>query len=162
MTAPGVAATISLALAIAPFMPCAAGREHQFGAEQRQHLAALDRHRFRHDQDELVAARRRDERQRDAGVAGGRLDQNSASGRDLALRLERVDHRDADAVLDAGDRIEEFELAEETRADALFLGDAIQRNERRVADRVGDRGVDPSPARLRSRRSLSSSSQRSP
>ena len=67
-----------------PACPAAAGRQHQFGAEQRQHLAPLDRHRFRHDQDQLVAARRRHEGERDAGVARGRLDQHALAGRDLA------------------------------------------------------------------------------
>ncbi len=79
MTAPGVAATISLALAIAPFMPCAAGVRDQFGAQQGEHLAPLDRHQFGHHEDELIAARRGHEGERDAGVAGGRLDQKAAS-----------------------------------------------------------------------------------
>ena len=75
MTAPGISPVSSSALAIAPFMPFGAGRQLELGAEQRQHLAPLDRHRLRHGQDQPVAARRGDEGERDAGVAGGRLDQ---------------------------------------------------------------------------------------
>ena len=100
----------------APRMPRAAFGQHQLGAEQLQHLAPLDRHRLRHHQDQPVAARRRDEGERDAGIARGRLDQRVDARADPAARLERVDHRDADAVLDAVDRVEELELGEEVGA----------------------------------------------
>ena len=83
-------------------------------------------------------------------------------GRNPALRLERVDHGDADAILDAADRVEEFELREEARGDPLFPSDAVHRNERRVPDRVGDRGVNPCLGLALARRSLSSSSHGSP
>ena len=66
-----------LGRAMAPFMPMRAGRQHELGAEERQHLAALDRHGLRHDQDQPIAARGRDEGERDAGIAGGRLDQGA-------------------------------------------------------------------------------------
>ena len=42
-------------------------------------------------------------------------------GEILPCGLERVDHRDADAVLDARDRIEELELGQEMGDDALLL-----------------------------------------
>ncbi len=116
--------------------------EDQLGAEQGQHLAAFGRHRFRHHQYQLVAAGRRHEGQRNAGVAGRRFDQNAMPGRNLALRLERIDHRHADAILDAADRIEELELGEQARFDAFFLGDAIDADERRIADRIRDRCKD--------------------
>ena len=80
---PGVDRCISSALAIAPFMPFGPAVSTSSRAEQRQHLAALDRHRLRHDQDQLVAARRGDERERDACIAGGRLDQRRFAGRIL-------------------------------------------------------------------------------
>ena len=114
------------------------GRQHQFGAQQGQHLAPLDRHRFRHDQNQLVAARGGHERQSYAGVAGSRLDEHAATGRNLALRLQSVDHRDADAILDAGDRVEELQLGQEMGVNAFFLGDLVYAHERRVADRIGD------------------------
>jgi hypothetical protein len=44
-------------------------RQHQFGAEQRQHLAALDRHRLGHGEDQLVALGCGREGERDAGIA---------------------------------------------------------------------------------------------
>ena len=147
-------------MAIAPFHSLRRRRQDEFGAEQRQHLAPFDRHRFRHHQNQFVAARRGDESQRNAGIAGGRLDKHAASGRDLSLRLQSVDHRHADTILDAGDRIEELELGQEMRADALFLGDSIEPDDRRVADRLGDRIIDapsagnarPSAARLSNER----------
>ena len=69
------------------------------------------------------------------------------AGRDLARGFQRLDHRDADAVLDAGDRIEEFELGQEIGVDALLLGDLVQPHERRIADRLGDRIVDAAATR---------------
>src|SRR6185437_3225417 len=90
--------------------------------------------------------------ERNAGIAGRRLDQNAAAWRDLALRLERIDHRNADAVLDARDRIEEFELGEKMGDDALFLADPVDPDERGVADCLGDRLINP-PAAGRSPRS---------
>ena len=116
--------------------------QHQFGAEQPQHLAPLHRHRLRHDEDQAIAARRRDEGERDAGIARGRLDQRGDAGVDAAGFLQRVDHGDADAVLDAGDRVEEFELGDEMRRHVLHRRDAVEPDQRRVADRVGDRIVD--------------------
>ncbi len=139
---------ISFALAIDAFHALRGGRENQFGAKQSQHLAAFDRHRFGHHQNQPIAARRRDEGERNAGVARRRLDQNTAPGRDQALRLERIDHRNADAVLDAGDRIEEFELGEKMGDDALFLADSVDADERRIADRIGDRRINPPAAWL--------------
>ncbi|MNV70358.1 hypothetical protein D3C71_1633180 [compost metagenome] len=53
---------------------CAFG-QHQVGAQRFKQLAAFDAHGFRHGQRQLVATRRGDERQRDAGVAAGRLHQ---------------------------------------------------------------------------------------
>ena len=83
-------------------------------------LRRSTRHRLRHGEDQLVALGGGGEGERDAGVAGGRLDQRRLARRDLARRLQRLDHRDADAVLDAGDRVEEFELGEEVGDDALL------------------------------------------
>ena len=62
----------------------------------------------------------------------------------LPCGFQRLDHRHADAVLDAGDRVEEFELGQEVGDDALFLGELVEPDERRVADRLGDRVVDAS------------------
>ena len=56
------------------FHALGAGREHELRAEHREQRAPLERHRLGHREDELVAFGRRDERQRDAGVAARRLD----------------------------------------------------------------------------------------
>ena len=148
MIASGMVAASSSALAMAPFMPFGAFGQHQFGAEQRQHLAALDRHGLRHGQDQLVALGGGGEGERDAGIAGGRLDQRRLAGRDLALGFQRLDHRDADTVLDRGDRVEEFELGQKVGLDALFLGQLVEADDRRVADGLGDRRVDAAAAGL--------------
>ena len=49
-------------------------REDDLGAERLEQPAALERHALRHGHDQLVAAGGADERQADAGVAAGRLD----------------------------------------------------------------------------------------
>ena len=58
-----------------------ARRQDELRAERAQQRAALLRHGLRHGQDDVVAAGRTDERERDARVAAGRLD-------DRAARLE--------------------------------------------------------------------------
>ena len=123
-----------------------AGGQHQFRAEQGQHLAALDRHGLGHDELQLVAAGGGDEGQRDAGVARRRLDQHGLAGDDLAGFLQRVDHGDADAVLDAGYRVEKLKFRQQVGLDTLFLRDAVQPHQRGVADRVGDVVVDAAAA----------------
>ena len=122
-----------------------AGREDELGAEEGQHLAALDRHGFRHDEDQAVAARGGHEGEGDAGIARGRLDQGAA-GLEGAGRLQRVDHADADAVLDAGDRVEELELGQEIGLHAALAADAVEAHDGGVADGVGDGIVDPAAA----------------
>ncbi|MEJ0043443.1 MAG: hypothetical protein WDM81_15020 [Rhizomicrobium sp.] len=120
--------------------------EHDLGAEQAQHLAPLQRHRIRHDEDQLVALGGRDEGERDAGIAAGRLDQGRLARRDDALGFQGLDHADADAVLHARQRIEEFELEQDVRLDARLLRQAAQPHQRRIADGLGDRLVDtPAP-----------------
>jgi hypothetical protein len=61
---------------------------------------------------------------------------------------------DADTVLHAGDRIEEFELGEKVGLDALFPGDLFETHQRRIADSVGDRIINAAASRLRGVRSL--------
>jgi hypothetical protein len=60
----------------------------------------------------LVTLGRRDERQRDAGVAAGRLDDDGVLLENAAL-FGVLDHRHADAVLDAAQRIEKFALEQD-------------------------------------------------
>src|SRR5262249_48005891 len=77
-------------------------RQHQLGAQYRQHLAPFDRHGLRHDENAAIAALSRHESEGDAGVAARRFD-NDAAGLEFAGLLQRVDHGDADAVLYRGD-----------------------------------------------------------
>ena len=66
------------------------GREHDLRAEGAQQHAALHAHGFRHGEDQLVAFDRGDERQPDAGVAAGRLDQHGLAGLNLSRALGLV------------------------------------------------------------------------
>ena len=52
-----------------------------------------------------------DKGQRDTGIARGRLN-NRGARLDQALMLKRCDHRGADPILDAGNRIEKFQLGQ--------------------------------------------------
>jgi hypothetical protein len=96
-------------------MPFFAVGEHQTGAKSRQDFAPLDAHRLWHRQRDRIAARRRDERQRDARVAAGGLD-------DLHARLEHAalfgvpDHRSANATFDRKGRVAPLGLGQDTCA----------------------------------------------
>ncbi len=129
MIAPGVVATISCAFAIAPLMPFAASVSSTSAPRSIEHLAPFDRHRFRHHEDQLVAVGGGDEGERDAGVAACRLDQRRFARRDDARCFECVDHGHADAILDAGDRVEEFQLGEDARLTSCVAGDAVKRDQ---------------------------------
>ena len=76
-----------------------ARRQDQLGAECDQHLAPLHAHRLRHGEHAAVAARGGRERQRNAGVAAGRLDEGHA-GLQRAALLGVPHHGGADAALD--------------------------------------------------------------
>ena len=108
-----------------------AGRQHQLGAVSAQQRAPLLAHRLGHVEHELVAARRGDEGQGDARVAAGRLDDGHAR-LELAVALGGVDHRHADAVLDAVRRVVEFELRDDLRDSAFSY--PVKADERGVAD----------------------------
>ena len=64
---------------------------------------------------ERIALAPADHRQRDAGVAGGRLEDRLA-GRDQALLLGALDHRAGDAVLDRAGRVVALELGVDAHA----------------------------------------------
>ena len=142
ITEPGMVARNSLAFSIAPRMPFSRGVSSTCAPMQRQHLAPLDRHRFRHGEDQLVAARGRHEGKADAGVARGRLDQRRLARLDAAVILHVDDHAERDAVLHARQRIEEFQLQEEVGDDALLFREAPHADQRRIADGVEDALVD--------------------
>ena len=98
----GVAAANSWALAIAPFMPSLAGVSTRFAPSIAQQRTAFQAHRLGHGERQVIALGGGDEGQGDARVAAGRLD-------DLRVRVENavllggLDHRPADAVLDAAE-----------------------------------------------------------
>src|SRR5206468_2597326 len=87
--------------------------------------------------DQLESLRCRDERERDTGVAAGRLDDDGLR-RDLAALEAVLDHRESDAVLHARERIEELELQKDFRLGVMRSRGAIEANERRVADGFRD------------------------
>ena len=64
---------------------------------------------------------------------------------------------DADAVLDRGKRIEEFQLEQDVGLDAGFLGHAVHAHQRRVADGFGDGIIDAAAAGFSLSASCSSS-----
>jgi len=98
-------------------------------------------HRLGHGEDEFQAFRRGDEGQRNAGVAARRFDEYGARV-DLP-RLQGVsDHREADAVFDAGERVEELEFEDDVREGAVRGRRAVEAHERSVADGIGDVVVD--------------------
>ncbi len=114
-------------------------RQHDLGAIGGHALAALDRQILGHDQHHLVAADRRGHRQRDAGIAAGRLDQRVAR-LDAPALLGLADHRQRRAVLHRAGRVVAFELGQHhvVAGANLVVRQADELHERRVADRVFD------------------------
>ena len=115
-----------------------ARRVDDLRAVHLQQLRALGRHVVGHDDLELVALARADHRQRDAGVARGRLEDRLA-GADRALLLGVLDQRARDAVLDRARRVERLHLR--PQADARLGREALELDERRVADRLDNVAV---------------------
>ncbi len=131
-----------------PAHPPRRRRQFKFGAEQLQHLAALDRHAFRHRQDQPIALRGANESERNPGIARGRLDQHGP-GFDAAVRFRRRNHRDADAVLDRVERVEELTFRQNVRLRSGLFCHAMYPDQRGCADRFGDAVVNAA-AKLRS------------
>ena len=117
------------------------GGEHDLRAQRLEQSAALEHMRFGHGQDQLVTLGGADERQGDAGVAAGGFDDDGVLV-DLPVALAGFDHRHADAVFHARQRVEELALGEHGR---VILGDkAVEPHQRRAADGFGDVVEDPS------------------
>ncbi len=94
---------------------------------------------------QAVALGRRHERERDAGVAAGRLD-DRAAGRQQAAALGVLDHGDRDAVLDAAARVARLELGQQARAagvDAQQLARAAWRRSSAAIPRATPRLAHP-------------------
>jgi hypothetical protein len=82
----------------------------------------------------MVRIRRRDHRQRDAGVAAGRFD-DDASRLQVPRPFGGVDHGKPDAVLDAVGWVIRFQLGGDLRLRPCR--DPVQAHERSVADQFG-------------------------
>src|SRR5690606_33105261 len=98
----------------------------------------LPAHLVRDHEDQLVALLLRHQRQADAGVAGGALDQGVA-GLDVAALFGGLDHAHADAVLDRTARVLALELQ------VQLAGTGIQApglDDGRVGDELEDGGMD--------------------
>ena len=76
------------------------------GPVQAQQALALAAHPLRQLQHQVIALGGAHERERDPGVAAGGLDDRGAPRLDPPFGLGGLDHRDADAVLDAAARVE--------------------------------------------------------
>jgi hypothetical protein len=113
-------------------------REDDLGAEGAHGLAALGRQVLWHQQQQAVAADRRRHGERDAGVAGGGLDQRVA-GLDPAALLGMPDHRHGRAVLDRPRGV----IALELRQNDVFVffrfnTQSLNAHQRGVADEIFD------------------------
>ncbi len=107
--------------------------EPEIDAAQEQHVLLFLALRLGHDDDRAVAAGVADQRQADAGVAGGALD-DDAAGLQEALLLGVLDDVERGAVLHRAAGVEEFGLAEDRAAG--LLGGAAQLDQGRIADRA--------------------------
>ena len=104
---------------------------HQLGAEQAQGVLLLLALGVGDDDERAVAARVGDQREPDAGVAGGGL-HHQAAGLELAALLRLQDHVQAGAVLHRLAGVHELGLAQDGAAG--LLGGAPELDEGRVAD----------------------------
>ena len=118
-----------------------AGGEHQLGAVGREQGAPLGAHGVGHGENDAVAAGDADGGEPDAGVAARRLDDDSARLQQAAL-LGIVQHGAGDAVLYAARGVKIFDLGQQVCLQAARCGEALQLHERRVADKLGNAGID--------------------
>ncbi len=115
--------------------------QHHLGAIGTEQRLLLGRLLVGHDEDAAVALERRGDRQAVSGVAGGRLDDRAAR-LEQARALGRLDHRQADSVLDRTPRVEHLELREHQRQTVLRPEAAkqpIDPDEWRATDQLEDR-----------------------
>ncbi len=112
------------------------GCENDFGAKGAQQNATLQAHGVGHGDDQPVAFHRGDERQADAGIAAGRLDQDGLAGVNITGLLGFVDHADANAVFHAGDGVEAFQLGDDGRFGSG--SDFVEPYQRSVTNQFGD------------------------
>ena len=97
-------------------------RDHDLGAVRPERRDLLLAHLVRHHEDAAVALVRGRDREPDAGVARGRLDDRPARAK-APVALGRLDHRQADPVLVRSTRVHELELREQRRPGLCAEGD---------------------------------------
>ncbi len=119
-------------------MPSAPSVRISLRSQRAQHLSPLQRHGLGHQQRHLVAARRGHERQRDARVAAGGLDQFLTRRQHPAL-FRVPDHRRADAALHRIRRIAPFDLGQHRHRQPA--GHTVQPHQRSAPDTEGIVGV---------------------
>ena len=101
-----------------------AGRcEDQFRTKEAQQIAPLHTHGVGHGQDNPIAPGCGNKGEGDAGVAAGRLDDDTF-GTELAGPLRGRDHIGADTIFHAAQGIEEFQLG--IHLGSHILGEAIE------------------------------------
>jgi hypothetical protein len=137
MTLFGILAASSSALAIAPFMP--------FAPSVRTRRAPRTLRILRRSVVIVSGIVRMSFRPRAAATNASAMPVLPLVGsiRTVSLLMRSalqgvVDHREADAVLDARERVEELELEEDLRLRAVGGRRPVEAHERRVADRFGD------------------------
>jgi hypothetical protein len=113
----------------------------RFGARRQEELrpigaqehAAFLAHRFRHGQDQLIAPSGAHKSQGDAGIPAGRLNDDRVRVNHPGLFC-RVNHRDANAVLNAVRRVIKLKLGRYIRN--RTIGDASQHNHRCISHQL--------------------------
>ena len=109
--------------------------QHQLCAIGLHKLAALNGHGIRHDDDDAIAPCRRYGGKADAGIAGGRLDDDGALLQ-KALLLRVVDHGLCDAILNRACRVKVFQLCKYFGFQTEFLFNMRKLQKRRSADEL--------------------------
>jgi hypothetical protein len=100
---------------------------HHFRAQRREVEHLLPAHLVWDDEREAVSHARRHQRQPQAGVAGGGLDEVPALAAEPAIALGGGDHRHGDAVLDRSTRILVLELEPQLAGPGVEPGDLHDR-----------------------------------
>ena len=125
------------------------GADHDLGAVRAQQRDLLLAHLVGHHEDAAVALDRGRDREPDARVAGGRLDDRAARP-EPSLPLGPLDHRQPDPVFHRAAGVQVLELREQGRRDVA--SQLVQPDDRRRADEVEQGRVLPSHRpKLRSR-----------
>ena len=111
------------------------GADDHFGAESLQHIDFFARLLVRDGENNFVAAHGGDQARAPCRCCRGAFD-DGAAGLQQAFALGFVNHRDGDAVLHRAARIQIIGL--HPHFGGQIARDAVQANQRRVADRVKD------------------------